>query len=107
MIKIDVAVFINMGIFAQYILIYLFIYFKIYLFIYGCIGSSLLCAGFLWLQRMGVTPRCGAWSSHCGGFFCCGTRALGAQASVVVVRRLSSCGTRALERRLSSCGARA
>ena len=29
------------------------------------------------------------------------------QASVVVVRGLSSCGTRAVERRLSNCGARA
>ena len=32
---------------------------------------------------------------------------LGAQASVVVARGLSSCGSWALERRLSSCGARA
>ena len=36
---------------------------------------------------------------------CCGAEALGAQASVVVARRLSSCGSRALEHRLSSCGA--
>ena len=41
-----------------------------------------------------VASRCGAW-------------ALGAWASVVVARGLSSCGLRALERRLSSCGARA
>ena len=33
--------------------------------------------------------------------------ALGAPASVVVVRGLSSCDLQALERRLSSCGARA
>ena len=32
---------------------------------------------------------------------------LGVQASVVVARGLSSCGSRALEHRLSSCGARA
>ena len=32
-------------------------------------------------------------------------RALGTQASVVVARGLSSCGSRAIERRLSSCGA--
>ena len=37
----------------------------------------------------------------------CGARALGMQASVVVARGLSSCGSWALERRLSSCGARA
>ena len=36
---------------------------------------------------------------------CCGAEALGEQASVVVARRLSSCGSRALEHRLSSCGA--
>ena len=35
----------------------------------------------------------------------CGTQALGARASVVVARWLSSCGSQALERRLSSCGA--
>ena len=44
---------------------------------------------------------------HCGGFSCCGARALGVRASVVVARGLSSCGSWALERRLSSCGARA
>ena len=38
---------------------------------------------------------------------CCGARAVGARASVVVALRLSNCGSRALERRLSSCGARA
>ena len=32
-------------------------FFKFYLnfiFIFGCLGSSLLCAGFLWLRRAGV-----------------------------------------------------
>ena len=51
---------------------------------------------------MGATLRCGARASHCGGFSCCGARALGAQASVVVARGLSSCGSWALECRLSS-----
>ena len=32
-------------------------------------------------------------TSHCGGFSCCGARGLGARASVVVARGLSSCGT--------------
>ena len=41
-----------------------------------------------------VASRRGAW-------------ALGTQASVVVARGLSSCGSGALERRLSSCGTRA
>ena len=35
------------------------------------------------------------WASHCSGFSCCGPQALGAWASVVVARGLSSCGTRA------------
>ena len=56
---------------------------------------------------MGATLHCGARASHCGGFSCCGARALGAQASVAVARGLSSCGSRALERRISSCDARA
>ena len=51
--------------------------------------------------------RCSAQAPHCGGFSCCGVRALGARASVVVARGLSSCGSRSLERRLSSCGTRA
>ena len=66
-----------------------------YLFIYLCI--------YLFLAALGL--RCGARASHCGGFSCCGTRALGARASVVVAHGLSSCGSRALECRLSSCGA--
>ena len=60
---------------------------------------------YLFLAVLGL--RCSAWASHCGGFSCCGARALGTQASVVVVRGLSSCGSRALEPRLSNCGARA
>ena len=53
---------------------------------------------------MGATLCCSVWSSHCGGFSCCGARALGSRASVVVALGLSSCGSRALEHRLSSCG---
>ena len=70
-----------------------FSFFKIYLFylfIFGCVGSSLQCAGFSlrWLLLLRST----------------GSRRAG---SVVVAHGLSSCGSRALERRLSSCGARA
>ena len=57
--------------------------------------SSLLHAGFLWLRRARATLHCGAWASHCGGFSCCRAQALGMWASVVVARRLSSCGARA------------
>ena len=77
-----------------------------YLFIFGCVGSSLLLTGLLYLRRAGATLRCSARASHCGGFSHCGAWALGARASVVVACGLSSCGSQALERRLSSCGAR-
>ena len=50
---------------------------------------------------------CCVRASHCRGFSCCGARALGLQASVVVARGLSSCGLWALERRLSCCGTQA
>ena len=79
----------------------------IYLFIFGCVGSSLLHAGFLQLWRAGATLCCGARASHCGGFSCCEARALGIRASVVVACGLSSCGSLAVECRLSSYGARA
>ena len=55
----------------------------------------------------GATLPCRARVSHCGGFSCCGARALGEQASVVMAHRPSSCGLRAPEHKLSSCGARA
>ena len=83
----------------NFLKIYLF-----YLFIFGCVRSSLLCTGFLQLWHAGATLRCGARASHCGGFSCCGARALGLRASVVTAHGLSSCGSRTLECRLSSCG---
>ena len=38
---------------------------RFYLFVLGCTGSSLLCAGFLWLQQVGAAPqlRCVDFSS--------------------------------------------
>ena len=74
--------------------LYLFIYFEnfIYLLFYILVAVGLCC---------------GARISHCGGFSCCGARALGAWASVVVAHGLSSCGSRAIEHRLSSCSTRA
>ena len=58
-------------------------------------------------RQAGATLPCGVQASHYGGFSCCRARAIGTQASVVVARRLRSCGSQALEHRLSSCGARA
>ena len=69
-----------------YKFIYLFIWLR-WVFVAAC-GLSLVAAS-------GATLRCGARASHCGGFSCCRARALGAWASVVVARRLSSCGARA------------
>ena len=67
---------------------------------------------FIWLHwvfvavhRLSLVAASGGYSSlqyaghcvvashqQCGGFSCCGARALGARASVVVAHRLSSCG---------------
>ena len=70
---------------------------------------------FIWLRwvfvaacRLSLVVASWGYSSlRCGGFSCCGARAVGTQASVVVAHGLSSCGLRALEHRLSSCGTRA
>ena len=70
----------------MYLCIYLFIYF--------------------WLHWVFVAAHRLSVVVASRGFSCCGARALGAQASVVVARRLSSCGLWAIERRLSSYGAR-
>ena len=54
-------------------IIYLFIYFGLHwVFVAAC----------------GLFSSCSAWASHCGGFFCCGARALGMRALVVVARGL-------------------
>ena len=66
----------------------------IYLFI-GCVGSSVA------VRRLSLVAASGGYSwlwctaSHSCGFFCCGARALGARASVVVAHGLScsvACG---------------
>ena len=36
----------------------------------------------------GATLHCSAWASHCGGFSCCGARALGSQAQQLAAVRL-------------------
>ena len=55
-------------------------------------------ACFLQLQLVWATLPCGAWASHCCGFSCCGARALGTWASVVVAHGFSSCILQALAR---------
>ena len=67
-------------------LLIFFFFFNIYLFIFGCVGSLLLCAGFLQLRRAGATLRCVGFSlrwllllrstgSRHTGFSSCGSRA--------------------------------
>ena len=56
---------------------------KIYLFnlfIFGCVGSSCLCKGFLQLRRAGATLHHGARASHYCGLSCCGAQAPDVQA---------------------------
>ena len=73
---------------------YRFILF-IYLFIFWLSWVFVAVRGLSLGARAGATLHCGVRASHCGGFFCCRARALGARASVVAARRLSSCGTQA------------
>ena len=52
----------------------------IYLFIFGCVGTSFLCEGFLHLRQAGATLHRGARASHYRGLSCCGAQAPDAQA---------------------------
>ena len=81
-------------------------FFKINLFIYFWLHWVFIAAsGLSLVEASRGNLRCGTWASHCGGFSCCRSWALGVRASVVVAGGLSSCGSRALEHRLSTCGA--
>ena len=55
-----------------------FIY--LFIFIFGCVGSSLLCEGFLQLRRAGATLHRGARASHRRGLSRCRAQAPDAQA---------------------------
>ena len=58
-----------------------FFFFLINLFfIFGCVGSSFLCEGFLQLRQAGATLHRGARASHCRGLSCCGAQAPDTQA---------------------------
>ena len=110
----------EMGLLDHMVVLYLifflnlFIYFYLFI-VFGCIGSSLLCAAFSLVAASG-----GYSSLWCAGFSLqwllllqstgsrrVGFSSCGAWASVVLACGLSSCGSWALECRLSSCGARA
>ena len=55
-----------------------------YLFLFLAVLAFRCCARAFSSRGERDTLRCGARASHCGGFSCCGARALGARASVVV-----------------------
>ena len=87
----------------KYSYIYIFNLF-IYFYIYGCVGSSFLCQGFLHLRQAGATLHRGARASHCRGLSCCGAQAPDAQAQqlwltgLVAPRHVGSSQTRARTR---------
>ena len=58
----------------------IFIYYLFIMFIFGCVGSSFLCEGFLQLRQAGATLHRGARASHYRGLSCCGAEAPDAQA---------------------------
>ena len=72
-----------------------------------CLGLRCCSWAFSRCSDPGLLSSCGVQASHCGGFSCCKTRALGTLASVVAACGLSSCSSQALEHRLSSCGTQA
>ena len=61
-------------------LVFFVVYLFIYLFIFGCVGSSFLCEGFLQLWQVGATLHRGARASHYRGLSYCGAQAPVAQA---------------------------
>ena len=62
----------------------IFFFFKkfiyLFIFIFGCVGSSFLCEGFLQLRRVGATLHRGVRASHRRGLSRCGAQAPDAQA---------------------------
>ena len=90
--------------------IYIYIYFFkknylfIYLFIFGCVGSSFLCGGFLQLRQAAATLHHGARASHYLGLSRCRAQTPDAQAQqlwltgLVAPRHVGSSQTRARTR---------
>ena len=75
-----------------------------FFFFFGCVGSSFLCEGFLWLRRARATLHRGARASHHRGLSRCGAQAPDAQAQqlwltgLVAPRHVGSSQTRARTR---------
>ena len=75
----------------------LFFFKIIYLLTFGDTGSSLLCAGFLWLQSAEATLPCSVWASHGSDFSRFSSWTLGCVG-------FSSCGSSFLVSRLFTLG---
>ena len=82
-------------------------YLLIYLFIFGCVGSSLLCSGFLQQWRVGATLCCGAQASHCHGFlllWSTGSRRTGFSSCGTWTQQLWAVGSRAQAQQMLRTG---
>ena len=86
------------------LMFYCHVFFFFFFLIYGCVGSSPLCEGFLQLRQVGATPHRGARASHHRGLSRCGAQAPDAQAQQlwltgpVAPRHVGSSQTRARTR---------
>ena len=65
-------------------------------FFLSCAGSLFLCRLFSSCGQWGLSSNWGVRSSHCGGFSCCRSWALGMQPSVVAACGFSRCAPRLL-----------
>lgn len=66
----------------------------LYLIVFGCAGTSLPCAGFLYLPGAGSPPHCSERASQCGA------RSYRVRGFSSSARALSPCGSRAPEHKL-------
>ena len=87
-LKVSSLIVVCLFVFFKIIISKLLIFILFIFFIFGCVGSSPLCEGFLQPRQAGATPHCGARASHCCGLSFVGEHKL-------QTRRLSSCGSRA------------
>ena len=83
-------IFSSVYLFIFYIVIFNVI-FKLFLKFYLFLAALVFVAA----RGLSLVAASGGYSLRCSGFPCCGARALGMRASVVVAHRLSSCGSRA------------
>ena len=76
-----------------------------FIYLFMTVLGVCCCTGFFSsCGEWGLLSSCHEWASHCGGFSCCRTKALGAPTLVTVAHGLCSCCSWALEHRPSSWG---